>query len=160
MPRGVGQASSASWRNKVYVCCGQTGARAVDTSNEIQCLTIHDAADVSSFQWHVVAHYNSPVFSPYCEYGMSCAVLEGDDDEAARLVIFGGQTVRVDSLNLETKVWSRIANMSCRRMECGALKLKNVNDEEMLFVAGGYDYSNGYYHNTVEVYRPKLDKLD
>ena len=145
MPIGVGQACSAVHKNKMFVCCGQRGHRSVDTASEIQCLTVIKEDfenDVFEVSWSVIANYDSPVFRPYSEYGMNCALMN------ETLIIFGGQTVRTDCLNIDTFEWKRGPDMSGKRMECGVCVMEKSG---CVLVFGGYDYTNGYYHDTIEV---------
>lgn len=70
---------------------------------------------------------------------MSCSI----NDQ--KLYMIGGQTVRVDCLDLESGEWKRINDMKTRRMEC-----QTFSWESKVYALGGYDYTNGHYHDSIE----------
>ena len=106
------------------------------------------------------------VFFPFAEYGMSCCVLND------KLYMVGGQTSRTDVFNLITGEWHRTKDCNTKRMEAqvkrydGANELKshfkNLNVlfslDGKLYIFGGYDYTNGHYHDSIEVFDPMIQK--
>ncbi|CAK8689242.1 unnamed protein product [Clavelina lepadiformis] len=135
MPIGVGNAACTSDDVNLYVICGQFGNKKIHTTRKIQQF------NTVTQQWSLPAEYASPVFYPHSEYGMSCAVLEDE------IVIFGGQTIRVDAYNIKTKQWRRLKDMEHRRIDASAITFRNI-----ILVAGGYDYTTGEFFNTMEIY--------
>ena len=76
--------------------------RAVHTTDKVQRFCLKQR------QWSIFSRYVSPVFFPFAENGLSCTALQN------KLFIFGGQTVRVDSLDLESGEWRRENDMKVR----------------------------------------------
>ena len=106
------------------------------------------------------------VFFPFAEYGMSCCVLND------KLYMVGGQTSRTDVFNLITGEWHRTKDCNTKRMEAQVKRygganelkshLKNLNVlfslDGKLYIFGGYDYTNGHYHDSIEVFDPTIQK--
>jgi len=78
---------------------------------------------------------------------MSCIATDG------KLYMVGGQTVRVDCLDLESGEWKRLNDMKSRRMEC-----QSFSSSSKVYVLGGYDYTNGHYHDSIEEYDTTTEK--
>ena len=113
------------------------------------------------------------VFFPFAEYGMSCCVLND------KLYMVGGQTSRTDVFNLITGEWHRTKDCNTKRMEAQVKRYgpycmmaltsskftahyKNYNIlfslDGKLYIFGGYDYTNGHYHDSIEVFDPTIQK--
>nr|XP_018667486.1 kelch-like protein 23 isoform X2 [Ciona intestinalis] len=140
MPIGVGNAACTSHDVSIYVICGQFGVKSIQTTSKVQQF------NTTSRQWSLPTIYDSPVFSPLSEYGMSAVGFEDD------IIVLGGQTTRVDAFNTKTLKWKRLADMNSRRMDVTCMKYRG-----QVLAAGGWDYSSGEYFGSVEVYNSVLN---
>ncbi|XP_078484948.1 kelch-like protein 23 [Ciona intestinalis] len=140
MPIGVGNAACTSHDVSIYVICGQFGVKSIQTTSKVQQF------NTTSRQWSLPTMYDSPVFSPLSEYGMSAVGFEDD------IIVLGGQTTRVDAFNTKTLKWKRLADMNSRRMDVTCMKYRG-----QVLAAGGWDYSSGEYFGSVEVYNSALN---
>nr|XP_039269239.1 kelch-like protein 23 [Styela clava] len=141
MLTGVGNAAFSNDEYGIYVLCGQYGYKEVQTTNVVQYYSI------SADQWTLLTRYDSPVFYPHSEYGLSSLMLDG------KIHVLGGQTERCDVYDVDKDEWKRISDMICRRMEAAVISYNG-----RIYAAGGYDYKTGQYHDTIEEYDPEKNK--